>query len=116
RLLSSRDASRAGGRRQLPPRPGGAGGGERAGRESAGGDAERGGADGHGGGDVERRIADHDDATALERLLHPLRAARGADAQQLAAILVVAAEAPEPPGRHQAVALDLAPGPLAQVA
>src|SRR5262249_5839295 len=51
--------------------------------------------DGHGGGDVERRIADHDDATVLERLLQPRRAARGADAQQLGAILVVAAEAPE---------------------
>src|SRR2546430_15167309 len=58
-------------------------------------DADRFGADGSGGGDVARSVADDDHAARGQRQTEDASAARRADAQDLAALLVLAAEAPE---------------------
>src|SRR5439155_6175110 len=58
-------------------------------------DADRLGADGAGGGDVARGVADDDHAAPGQRPTEDTSAARRADAQDLAALLVIAAEAPE---------------------
>src|SRR5439155_25411856 len=58
-------------------------------------DADRFGADGAGGGDVARGVADDDHAAPGQRPTEDTSAARRADAQDLAALLVISFEAPE---------------------
>src|SRR5438552_6144985 len=73
----------------------GAAGEELARGKAAATDADRFGADGPCGGDVTRGVADDDHAARAQRQPEDPRAARGADAQDLAALLVIAAETPE---------------------